>query len=215
MVSLIKNTGSIGLPLIVFSLLVYGISQDLNYWSWDRSILLAIHQTEQPYLDRLASTLTSLGTSWGVLPGSILLVGFLFARQRWRQGLYALTTMLGAALISRTLKVLFHRERPHFWDLFFPLPADFSFPSGHALFSLTFVITVIVLAWNSRWRWVVVLMGGSFAIAIAWTRLYLGVHYPSDILGGWSIAIAWTLTVGRLLGLPQDPASSASSTVLP
>ena len=210
MVSLIKNTGSIGLPLILFSVLVYGISQDLNYWSWDRSLLLAIHQTEQPDLDRLASALTPLGTYWGVLPGSILLVGFLFVCQRWRQGLYALVTMSGAALMSRTLKVLLHRERPHFWDLFLPLPTDFSFPSGHALFSLTFVITAIVLAWESRWRWAVVLVGGSFAIAIAWTRLYLGVHYPSDILGGWSIAIAWTMSLGRLFGLPRSPGSSAS-----
>jgi undecaprenyl-diphosphatase len=122
--------------------------------------------------------------------------------------------MLGAALLSRTFKLLLHRQRPHFWDLFYPLPSDYSFPSGHALFSLTFALAIIILAWNSRWRWGVLLVGSSFAIAIAWTRLYLGVHYPSDIFGGWLIAIALTISMGKLFGLPNPTKRSESLTAL-
>lgn len=215
MTSLLKNVAQIGLPLLLFTGLAYDINnQSLEYWSWDRSILLAIHQTAQPRFDRFAVMLTQLGTYWGVLPMSVIGVGFLFFRQQWRKGFYLLTTMLGAALLSRTFKLLLHRQRPHFWDLFYPLPSDYSFPSGHALFSLTFALAIIILAWNSRWRWGVLLMGSSFAIAIAWTRLYLGVHYPSDIFGGWLIAIAWTVSMGKLFGLPDPMKRSESLTAL-
>jgi membrane-associated phospholipid phosphatase len=186
------------LPLLLFASLAIQINQGLPYWSWDRSILLTIHETSQPNLDRLASFLTGLATTWGILPATVLLIGGLWLQQQWRTGFYVLATMAGASLISYSSKLFFHRVRPHFWELFFPLPSDYSFPSGHALFSLTFVLMLVVLTWESRWRWWVVLAGGLFVIAIAWTRLYLGVHYPSDILGGWSLAIAWTWLIRPL-----------------
>jgi undecaprenyl-diphosphatase len=119
--------------------------------------------------------------------------------------------MAGASLLSYGSKLYFHRERPQFWELFYPLPADYSFPSGHALFSMTFVVILIILARGRSWRRWVVLAGGLFAIAIAWTRLYLGVHYPSDILGGWFLAIAWTLAMGEAFGLRQSNAIAKSS----
>jgi len=210
----IRNIAQIGLPLLLFTGLAWEISQGLDYWSWDRSILLAIHQTSQPFLDRLAVFVTRLGTYGGVLPLTVLGIGILLFRQQWRGGFYLLTMMAGAAFLSWTLKLIFHRERPHFWDLFFPVPSNFSFPSGHTLFSTTFAIAIIVLAWNSRWRWGVVVAGASFAIAVAWSRLYLGVHYPSDILGGWLLAIAWATSVSGVFGLPNPRTDEESVTSL-
>jgi undecaprenyl-diphosphatase len=60
------------------------------------------------------------------------------------------------------------------------------------------MILVMILAtvsWHSKWRILVMILGSVFVILIAWTRMYLGVHYPSDILGGWSLAISWSLLV--------------------
>jgi membrane-associated phospholipid phosphatase len=125
-------------------------------------------------------------------------------------GNFAHNSSIDRSLISYSSKLFFHRVRPHFWELFFPLPSDYSFPSGHALFSLTFVLMLVVLTWESRWRWWVVLTGGLFVIAIAWTRLYLGVHYPSDILGGWSLAIAWTWLISEVFGLQKSVAESST-----
>ncbi len=61
--------------------------------------------------------------------------------------------------------------------------------------SMMFVVALGVVAWGSRWwNWVLGL-GSVFVVAIGWTRLYLGVHYPSDILAGWMLALAWAIGV--------------------
>ncbi|MGA7937930.1 MAG: phosphatase PAP2 family protein, partial [Kovacikia sp.] len=69
--------------------------------------------------------------------------------------------------------------------------------------SMTFIIALVILTWGSRWCFWVIALGGVFVVAIAWTRLYLGVHYPSDILAGWAASIAWAIGV-RLLIKPQS-----------
>lgn len=199
------------LPLSLFASFAFQINRSHSYWPWELSILLAIHETARPSLDRLALLLTDLGTIRGVLPAAVLLIGIFWMRRQWRRGLYVLATMAGASLLSYGSKLFFHRERPQFWELFYPLPSDYSFPSGHALFSMTFVVILIILARGRSWRRWVVLAGGLFAIAIAWTRLYLGVHYPSDILGGWFLAIAWAMAMGEAFGLRQSNAISKSS----
>ncbi|MFM7353083.1 MAG: phosphatase PAP2 family protein, partial [Microcystis aeruginosa] len=71
----------------------------------------------------------------------------------------------------------------------------FAFPSGHALFSSLLVVSLLILSWRTRWFLGVVLMGITLVLVIAWTRLYLGVHFPSDILAAWLLAIAWSFLV--------------------
>jgi len=189
---------------IFFALLAAQIYGGLEYWSWDQSILNYFHENSQENLDRLASILTNFGTTWGVLPGTVLLYGVFSVNLQWRKTYYILTTMVGALLISYYFKLFFHRPRPHFWPSLFPLPSDYAFPSGHALLSLSFSLALITLAWYTRWRWAIVVLGFTFAIAIAWTRLYLGVHYPSDILAGWLLAIAWVTGISALFNLPKQ-----------
>lgn len=119
----------------------------------------------------------------------------------WRQSIYLLTTVLGGYAISVSVKILLHRARPSLWDLSYPLPSDYAFPSGHAMSSMTLVVALIVLTWGSRWSAFVSIFGAMFAVAIGWTRMYLGVHFPSDVIGGWMLAIAWGMGVSLLLGL--------------
>ncbi len=162
------------------------------------SFLLTIHSLADSKLDQIILLVTNFGTKWGVLPLTIIFALYFFVQKQWKSGLYLLTSMIGCFLISYSTKIFFSRPRPHLWELSYPLPADYSFPSGHALISLTFVVTLFLLFWSSRWRWLVGIIGGIFALVIASTRLYLGVHFPSDILGGWLLAIAWTTTVYQL-----------------
>jgi undecaprenyl-diphosphatase len=64
--------------------------------------------------------------------------------------------------------------------------------------SMALVITLIILLWPTRWRWFVVAVGclGVFVIGIA--RVYIGVHYPSDVIGGWTAALAWVIGIQLL-----------------
>lgn len=188
-------------PLLGFNLLAIAVSQQPNGLPWDAPIMLTIHSMANPQLDVFAALFTQLGIYWGVTPILIILAGVLLFLQRWRSLVYLLSTTSGAVMINHATKVFFHRPRPHLWELFYPLPSDYSFPSGHALSSMTLVVILVTLTWGSRWcKWV--MLGGSlFVLGIGWTRLYLGVHYPSDILGGWLLAIAW----GIAISLPVKP----------
>jgi undecaprenyl-diphosphatase len=106
-------------------------------------------------------------------------------------------------VINRTVKLLLHRARPHLWAS--PSPElDYGFPSGHAMSSMTFVVMLAVLTWNTRWRWWVLITGSLFVILIGWTRLYLGVHYPSDVLAGWMAALSWALGVSLVIRPNQE-----------
>lgn len=185
------------IPLQIFGEMAEDIWENEGGFPWDVPLLLAIHQTASPQLDTFATNLTKLGVFWGVFPVSAVVSLVLLYRRRWRSLAYLLTTLLGSIIINRTAKVLLHRVRPHLWES--PAPEfDYGFPSGHAMSSMTLVAALVILSWNKRWRLPILLVGGLFVLAIGWTRLYLGVHYPSDIFAGWLVSIAWAIGVSLL-----------------
>lgn len=182
----------------VFGELAEDVWENQGGFPWDVPILLSIHTTAQPQLDTLASILTKFGVFWGVFPIAILMALILLIQRKWRSLAYLIPTLLGSIVINRTAKVLLHRVRPHLWES--PAPElDYGFPSGHAMSSMTLVAALVILAWGTRWFWLVVMIGSLFVLVIAWTRLYLGVHYPSDILAGWMASIAWAVGVSLLI----------------
>lgn len=185
------------LPLFVFVILTIQIWQQEGGLAWDVSILTAIHTTSQPRLDVIATTLTQFGTRWGVLPASVFINLILLYQKRWRSLTYFLITTLGCCLINFAAKATLHRVRPSLWE--YPALPDFSFPSGHAMASMMFVVALCVLTWGSRWWNWGLGVGSLFVVAIGWTRLYLGVHYPSDILAGWMLSLAWAIGVALVV----------------
>lgn len=186
------------LPLQVFGDLAEEVWENEGGFRWDVPLLLAIHSTANPQLDVVAATLTRFGVFWGVFPIATVTALVLFSRRRWRSLTYLSTTLVGSIIINRTAKVLLHRVRPHLWES--PAPEfDYGFPSGHAMSSMTLVAALVILTWDSRWRWLVLMVGVIFVLVIGWTRLYLGVHYPSDILAGWMASIAWAVGVSLVI----------------
>ncbi len=122
----------------------------------------------------------------------------LWQKRWWRSLTYVFSTALGSAIINRTAKEFMHRVRPQLWVSDAP-EFDYAFPSGHAMTSMTLVIVVLILSRGYPWRWLILLFGSLYLLAIAWTRLYLGVHFPSDILAGWMVAIAWAIGVSLII----------------
>jgi undecaprenyl-diphosphatase len=126
-------------------------------------------------------------------------VFIIFIRINWKRAAVLFTvTMFGAVILNFILKVSFARARPvPFFDT--QLPESYSFPSGHALYAACFYG---VLAWliTARIRarslktliWMPAVM---IALLIGLSRIYLGVHYPSDVIAGYAAAIVWVLTV--------------------
>jgi len=186
------------IPLQIFGTLAEDVWENEGGFPWDVPILLSIHATSQQQLDVFASILTKLGVFWGVFPVATAIALVLLVQRKWRSLAYLIPTLLGSIIINRTAKVLLHRVRPHLWES--PAPElDYGFPSGHAMSSMTLVAALVILTWGTRWLWLVVILGGLFVVAIGWTRLYLGVHYPSDILAGWMASIAWAVGVSLLI----------------
>ena len=187
------------LPLQIFGLLAVEVWENEGGFPWDVPILEAIHTRSQAQLDILAEVLTRFGSFWTVFPVAALSALVLLPQRRWRSLVYLLTTVLGSVIVNRTAKLLMHRVRPQLWDS--PAPEfDYSFPSGHAMSSMSLVAALVILTWGSRAkRWPVLIIGSLFVLAIGWTRLYLGVHFPSDILAGWMAAVAWAIGVSLLI----------------
>lgn len=162
--------------------------------AFDRPLLDFAHAHAAPGFDRLALLLGKLGYLYGVVPFDIALVLLLAMRRRYREGFFAGVAFGGSALLNLAAKHYFARARPDLWLSLAP-ETTFSFPSGHAMGSMTLAAVVTALAWNTRWRWPACLAAIAFALLVGMSRVYLGVHFPSDILAGWSAALAWTAGV--------------------
>ena len=142
------------------------------------------------------------GVTWGgsvavlVPAGALLLYRWLRGGRR-RAALLFFVIMAGAVLLDITLKDVFRRPRP---QAFFGLtaPHTWSFPSGHALEGLCFYGTVAALARRRR----PAVWAGAAALAglVGFSRVYLGVHYPTDVLAGYAVGGAWALTVRAAAG---------------
>jgi membrane-associated phospholipid phosphatase len=146
---------------------------------------------------------------YGVTVVAIVVAGALSLRRRWQEAAVFAVMMLGASL-NELLKALFDRPRPDLWRS--PDPgAGLGFPSGHAMSSATLVAALVVLAWPTRWRVPVVIVGVIAVITIGLSRLVLGVHYPTDVLGGWAFALAWVSGVRVVLMRSVSPPGLVSS----
>ena len=157
-------------------------------FAWDAPFMLAVHQWRAPWLDVLMIGVTYIGSP-GVFVIAPAIALWLWRRQRPSAAVTLMVSGLGAALLSSSLKLLFARPRP---VVFSPLIAEtsYSFPSGHALNAIAFYGFIAYLLWQQRQRgWAVA--ASFFALCICFSRIYLGVHYPSDIVGAISIGLLW------------------------
>ena len=111
-------------------------------------------------LDAFFLFVSEIGYAWGVVPGDVLLVVVLLVRRRWRQAAFAAIATGGSGLLNVATKQLFARARPELWESISP-EATYSFPSGHAMGSMTLAAVLVLLAWPTRWRWPVLANRGS------------------------------------------------------
>ena len=167
---------------------------------FDAFVRTAVHQFATPSLTRLMQVFSFLGSVAAVTVLCLVLVCVSLYLRRSRTAALLAITMLGVAVLDVALKLAFHRPRPV--AFFGATPNSYSFPSGHALGSFCFYgILAEILAARTRgrgakfciWMAAVLLIG-----MIGLSRIYLGVHYPSDVIAGYCAATVWVGTVGFL-----------------
>ncbi len=152
------------------------------------------------YLDWPMWVLTQGGGGLGMALLAILAVLVTWLRGRRTEALFLVISTLGTSLLNFALKLGFQRARPDIKSLYLiDTPNSFSFPSGHAMGSAGVLASLVVVAFASglprRYRVPVGLLAASVALGVALSRVYFGVHYPSDVLGGQLAACAWVSAV--------------------
>jgi membrane-associated phospholipid phosphatase len=144
-------------------------------------------------LTTLATVITNVGStaSMGLLASLVGLV--LVVRGRGVDALFVVGTMAGAATLFTVVKRLLDRPRPPLVDHLVPVSNE-SLPSGHATMAVAVLGSLVVLAWHGRSTLARVAMVGAVAAwagVVGLTRVYLGVHWFSDVLAGWLVGGAW------------------------
>lgn len=186
----------VALPLWGFGEIAEGLREGETFF-FDEPLLNFAHDMARAGFDRFFLLASGLGYG-GVILADIVLVLATVARRRMREGLFAGLAIVGSMLLNLAAKHVYGRIRPALWTSIAP-ETTFSFPSGHAMGSITLAWVVVLLWWHlhdPRWRalrWPVTALAAAFVLAVGLSRIYLGVHYPSDILAGWAAASVWTV----------------------
>ncbi|HEY5050051.1 MAG TPA: phosphatase PAP2 family protein [Acidothermaceae bacterium] len=200
-------------PFGVLLALVRSHSSGLQ--SVDRTVGAHAHTLAvgHPGLVRFLNDVSTAGaprTFWVLVA---LIVVVLVIRRAGRLALWAAVTMAGAALLDNVIKTVADRARPYFADPVATAPGK-SFPSGHALESLAgcaILLAVALPVMRPLWRRITVAGAVAMVGLIGFARVTLGVHYLSDVVGGWIFAAGWvaaTMAAFRIWRKKADPQSN-------
>lgn len=192
----------IGLATAILALIFFGWLADQalegDARRFDDATRAAVHQFASPLLTAIMRGFSFVGSTIALTIGTIFVV-VRFVMRKWKREakLFALT-MAGAALLNITLKLAFKRPRPvPFFNL--SAPETYSFPSGHSLTSAVFfgALAAILTARikSKRVRLAIWIVSTAMFVLIGLSRIYLGVHYTTDVIAGFAAALIWILVV--------------------
>ena len=157
---------------------------------------LAIHHAmllaRQGWAVRQALWFTSLGGLLVMGPVALVVAGWLFWHRRGREALWLVLTIASGRLVVEGVKLLVQRPRPPIADRL-ELVTSWSFPSSHSAGTMM-TCAALAMLWGRPAGWIAALL---VAGAIGWSRVALGVHWPSDVLAGWGFGLLWVGVAAR------------------
>ena len=202
-----------GCALVVALVVVVGIlvTASAHWTAAEQAFVLAVNAAHAPVADGVALAI-NLVFSPPFAAAIVVLgfVGFLVARKGLIRALEFGTMVGGAWLGSEVVKLLVHRPRPDHSLLQHPLIIETtnSYPSGHTAFVASLALSLIVMARGWRWRPLVIAGGVLLTLLTAASRVYLGVHYPTDVIASMvyssaavaAISLVWSIGRSRAQG---------------
>lgn len=171
---------------------------------FDTAVRDAVHRRASDYLTWVIIGITQMGAPPVLVILTLLVAWILAARNRQRLALLLALSTIGVTAAGEGLKLVFHRLRPPAY-FGYDEPLTYSFPSGHATTSICFysVLAYILAPWihsavRRRLLWAAAI---AMFLLIGFSRIYLGVHYPTDVLGGYALGVGWMIAILRLSGV--------------
>jgi len=161
---------------------------------FDLTIINWTQGWENDTLTSIMKVITYLGSSKGtiILLLLVALVLFVFLGHR-KELILLILSVGGVAILNEGLKMLYRRDRPDLHRII--EETGFSFPSGHSMASFTLYTMITYLLWrhirSRRGRTVLIILASFMILMIGMSRVYLGVHFPSDLIGGYLISSCW------------------------
>ena len=193
---------SVGMALAVAALIFFAWMADEVFEGdslrIDYAVREYVHGYSTEWLTSLMQFFSFLGSTVFLTSATVLLiVVFLVRRQRYSAIVLAVV-MIGGVILNYVLKISFGRNRPvPYFDT--PLPDPFSFPSGHSLCSFCFygIVAWLILprVRQRPLKFAVWILAALTVISVGLSRIYLGVHFPTDVLAGYIAAFVWLCTV--------------------
>lgn len=159
---------------------------------FDEPVLQGLHRYATPALDRLAVFFTIVGNTGPMVAAGVLTTAALAYLGRLRDAWLFALGVGGSMLLTQVIKYFAMRPRPDLWPSIRP-EHTFSFPSGHAMDTAALATALFFITPRHLRGWWA--LAPLFALGVGWARMYLGVHFPSDVLAGWSSAVGWVLLV--------------------
>jgi len=165
---------------------------------FDDATRAAVHTLASPALTTTMRGISFLGSTLFLTAATILVIAW-FALRNWgREAKLFAITMIGASVLNTTLKLAFKRPRPiPFFDL--TPPETYSFPSGHSLASCCFFAGLAAIISgrikSRRARMIIWIAASIMFLLIGLSRIYLGVHYTTDVIAGFAAALIWILVI--------------------
>jgi undecaprenyl-diphosphatase len=193
---------AIAVLLLAFGILAQEVSEK-EPLAFDQKVMLALRNPADPsvplgpaWLHETARDITSLGSAIVLGIITLAVVGYLFLTHSPAVGWLMLSTVLGGVALNNLLKFAFARARPDFVTYAARVFTS-SFPSGHATLSAITYLTIGALLARLHTsvmiRIYLISIAAFLILLIGMSRVYLGVHYPTDVLAGWCIGAAWAI----------------------
>lgn len=200
--ALLLGVSAVGAALFLFFKLGSEAAEG-DTMAFDRFILLAFRQPGNPatpvgpwWLTEAMTNVTAFGSLTGLLLIGGAVVGYLVLDAKRRTALFVIAATVGGGMLGVLLKLAYQRSRPDLVPHLVEVSST-SFPSGHATDSAVVYLTLAALlartVENRSLRLYILCMAALLVLLIGISRVYLGVHWPSDVVAGWSIGAAWAL----------------------
>lgn len=188
-----------GFALAGFVAMLAAVMLAPSFERFDLSVSTAIRSTEIPSLRWVAVVLTHVGDFWPMAVLTALTAIVLYARGRRTSAVTLALAVMSGSAFGWLMKLFVQRLRPVFEMVSIPIPRSYSFPSGHALTSLLFFgsLVILIMLHVKKLRTAVVLSSLCVlaALSVSMSRVYVGVHYLGDVVASWLLGIGWLALV--------------------